>query len=194
MDSINLDLNKRYTFADYLTWWDEKRRELINGFVKMMTPAPSTRHQQVLREIEGQLWYQLKKKKCQVFPAPFDVRLPTSPDEISDDKIFTVVQPDICIICDEKKLDEKGCIGAPDLIIEILSKSTVKKDVEEKYLLYQESGVKEYWLVHPKDETLTVFELKKGKYQYRGIFTNGSKVKVGIFEGKISVDLNDVFD
>jgi Uma2 family endonuclease len=194
METINLDLNKRYTFADYLTWLDDKRRELYNGFVKMMTPAPSTKHQIVLGEIYGQFWQQLKKKNCKVFPAPFDVRFPSKQGEISDDKIFTVVQPDITVVCDKSKLDGKGCIGAPDLIIEILSTSTTKKDVEEKFKLYEENGVREYWIVHPNDETVTVFLLKNEKYQLEGIFTKGSTVNTNVFEGKIGIDLDEVFE
>jgi len=193
MEIIDLDLNKRYTFADYLTWLDDKRRELIDGFVNIMTPAPSRLHQRVL----GDFHYNFKKfllnKKCEVYVAPFDVRFPSKKGEMSDDKIYTVVQPDICIICDESKLDSKGCIGAPDLIVEILSLSTVKKDIEDKYKLYQENGVKEYWIVQPNDETLTVFMLENGKYHHQGIYTRGSKVNVGIFGGKMSVDLDFVF-
>jgi Uma2 family endonuclease len=193
METVNIDQNKRYTFADYLTWMDEKRRELINGFVNLMTPAPSTRHQIISGGIYGQLWQKLKKNKCNVFAAPFDVRFPSKNGEVSDDKVHTVVQPDICIICDEAKLDDKGCIGAPDLIVEILSHSSVKKDVEDKFKLYEENGVKEYWIVHPNDETLSVFFLENGKYLHQGIYTSGSKVKIGIFEGKLSIDLGFVF-
>ncbi|MDF1551193.1 MAG: Uma2 family endonuclease, partial [Bacteroidales bacterium] len=101
MEPLDLDLNKRYTFANYLTWLDDKRRELINGFVKMMTPAPSTRHQLIAGELYGQFWQQLKKKNCKVFPAPFDVRLPSKNSNLSDEDIFTVVQPDISVICDK---------------------------------------------------------------------------------------------
>jgi Uma2 family endonuclease len=194
METINIDLNKRYTFADYLTWLDDKRRELFNGFVKMMTPAPSTKHQLILNEINGQFWQQLKKTKCKVFPAPFDVRFPSKSGEISDDKIYTVVQPDISIVCDKSKLDNRGCIGAPDLIVEVLSRSTTKNDVEEKFKLYEENGVKEYWIVYPNDETITVFLLENGKYTHQGIFAKGSKVKTGIFEGKITIDLDEVFE
>jgi Uma2 family endonuclease len=193
METVHIDFNKRYTFADYLTWLDDKRRELINGFVKMMTPAPSRLHQQVSGAIYSQFWNQLNMYPCEVYSAPFDVRFPPKLDEFSDDKIYTVVQPDICVICDLSKLDERGCIGAPDLIVEILSLSSVKNDVEEKFKLYEENGVQEYWLIHPNDETLTVFYLENGKYQHQGIFTRGSKVKIGIFKGQMSIDLDFVF-
>jgi len=193
METINLDFNKRYTFADYLTWIDDKRRELINGFVNLMTPAPSRIHQRILGSIHGQIWTYLKGKKCEVYSAPFDVRFPSKNGEVSNDKIYTVVQPDICIICDESKLDDNGCLGAPDLIVEIVSLSSVKKDIEDKFRLYEQSGVKEYWIVQPNDTTLTTFFLENGKYQHKGMFTKGSKVPVLIFEEKLLIDMDDVF-
>jgi len=193
MEAVDIDLTKRYTFADYLTWVDDKRRELIDGVVNMMTPAPSRIHQRMIVDLIRQFSNYLYQKKCEVYVAPFDVRFPSKKGENSDDKIYTVVQPDICIICDESKLDDKGCIGAPDLIVEILSLSTVKKDIEDKYKLYEENGVKEYWIVQPNDETLTVFMLENGKYQHKGIYTRGSKVNVGIFEGTMAIDLDLVF-
>jgi len=194
MESINLDLKKRYSFADYLTWLDDKRRELYNGFVQLMTPAPSIKHQSVSGQIFGQFWLQLRKHSCKVYHAPFDVRFPSKQGEISDDKIFTVVQPDITVICDKSKLDGKGCIGAPDLIVEILSLSTTKRDVEEKFKLYQDNDVREYWIVHPNDETVTVFLLENGKYQLQGIFAKGSIVKSAISCGEITIDLEEVFE
>jgi Uma2 family endonuclease len=193
METLNLDLNKRYTFADYLTWLDNIRRELIYGFVNSMTPAPSTLHQSISGQIYGLLWQYLRMGKCKVFAAPFDVRFPSNRDETSDDKIFTVVQPDICIVCDPAKLDDKGCIGAPDLIVEIISLSTAKKDIADKFKLYEENGVLEYWIVQPNDQTLTVFYLENGKYQHKGLYTKGSKVPVLIFDGDLIVDLDEVF-
>ena len=195
MDTLELDLNKKYTFADYLLWADDKRRELIKGFIKLMSPAPARKHQ----DISGSLFFALagflkSKSDCRIYHAPFDVRFPNKKGDVSDETIHTVVQPDISVICDMSKLDDKGCIGAPDLIVEILSPATVKKDVEEKYKLYEEQGVKEYWIVHPNDETLSIFYLdNKGKYQLQGIYAKGSKVDVHIFKGKLTVDLNDIF-
>jgi len=193
METIDLDLNRRYTFADYLTWLDDKRRELFNGFIRMMTPAPSMKHQTVSGQIFGLFWQQLKKQKCRVFHAPFDVRFPNKDGETSDDKIYTVVQPDICIVCDASKLDNCGCIGAPDLIVEILSISSAKNDVEDKFKLYEENGVKEYWIIHPNEETASIFFLENGKYQLHGIFAKGSVIRPGIFGGKLSIDLEEVF-
>ena len=165
MESLDIDLNKRYTYADYLTWLDDKRRELINGFVHLMTPAPRRRHQGISFIIGGYFFNYLKNKNCKAYTAPFDVRFPKK-GETADEKIYTVVQPDISVICDQNKLDDRGCIGAPDLIIEILSPSTAKKDMNDKFDLYQESGVKEYWIVNPNDENINVFFLdKNGKYQ-----------------------------
>lgn len=101
--------------------------------------------------------------------------------------------PDICIICNESKLDNRGCPGTPDLIVEIVSLSTVKKDIEDKFKIYQESGDKEYWIVQPNDATLTVFFLENGKFQHKGMYTRGSIVPVLIFDEELLIDLDEVF-
>lgn len=159
------DLSGTYTYADYLTWgWDEMV-ELIRGKIYKMSPAPGRLHQEISGELFRQLANHLKGKKCKVFSAPFDVRLPFMRGR-SDKEIFTVVQPDVCVICDETKLDDRGCLGAPDWIIEILSPHTSTKDLREKFDVYEESGVKEYWVVHPQEQTLLVYVLDDaGKYK-----------------------------
>ena len=145
---LSLDLNKQYTYADYLSWLDDKARELINGFIKTMSPAPRIGHAKVVKNIYRHFDSILTKNKgrCEVFFAPFDVRFPKN-GETAHDKIDTVVQPDICVICDLSKLDDRGCCGAPEMIVEVLSPSTAKKDMTEKFNLYEEHGVKEYWIV-----------------------------------------------
>jgi Uma2 family endonuclease len=191
---LTLDLNKRYTYADYLTWLDDVRRELINGFIKMMS-APLSAHARVSKNITWHLESVIRrnKGKCEVFTAPFDVRFPKQ-GETADDKIDTVVQPDICIICDLSKIDERGCCGAPDMIVEILSPSTLKKDVTEKFTLYEESGVKEYWIVHPKEKAINVFLLQEdGKYDAGTTYEWKGKVPVHVFNNHL-IDLNDIFE
>ncbi|KAA6340704.1 hypothetical protein EZS27_011446 [termite gut metagenome] len=147
---LQLDMNKRYTYADYLTWTDNKMRELLDGFIKMMSPAPNLAHATLVMEISYPMKHYIKKNKgkCKVFVAPFDVRLPKA-NVTDNDKIYTVVQPDICIVCDPAKLDKRGCLGAPDMIVEILSPATLKYDLNEKFNLYETAGVKEYWVVSP---------------------------------------------
>ena len=196
---IALDLNARYTYADYLTWLDGEARELIHGFIKKMSPVPRLGHARVVRNIYWNLNSIIKRYNgnCEVFFAPFDVRFPKQ-GETANDKIDTVVQPDICVVCDESKLDELGCCGAPDLIVEVLSPSTTKKDVTEKFALYEEYGVKEYWIVHPKDKAINVFLLREdGKYDAGVIYemegtAKPIKVPVHIFENYL-IDLNDIF-
>jgi len=188
-----LDLNKRYTYADYLTWIDDVRRELIEGFIKML-PAPRRIHAEVSYNISWYLGAILKKNngKCKVFSAPFDVRLPKN-GETDNDKIYTVVQPDICVVCDPSKLDDDGCIGAPDMIVEILSPSTGKKDLTEKFVLYEKSGVREYWIVYPKDEAVHVFLLQNdGKYDAGCVYEREVKIPVHVFDGYL-LDLQDIF-
>ncbi len=184
--------NKKYSYADYLQWLDDKRRELFNGIAKLMSPAPSSEHQAVSGEIFVALKTRLKKKKCKIFYAPFDVRLPEN-NKTDDKEIFTVVQPDISIICDETKIDSKGCLGAPDMIIEIVSEKNSKRDVEDKFLIYQKHGVREYWLVFPHEKTVQCFVLKNNKYQLAGMFAEKGKVKVNIFDD-IYINLEDIFE
>ena len=191
---LTLDLNKRYTYADYLTWFDGQARELINGFIKLMSPAPKRIHAKVSFNISGNLWSILKKNKgkCEVFTAPFDVRLPEN-GETENSKIDTVVQPDICVVCDLSKLDDNGCCGAPDMIVEILSPSTAKKDMKEKFVLYEEHGVKEYWVVHPNDKAINVFLLQdNGKYDEGTLYETEGKVPVHTFNDYL-IDLEDIF-
>jgi len=194
-DFNQLDLTKQYTYADYLTWTFDDRVELFKGWVKKMSPAPNMSHQRISWNLSGELAYYLKANSCAAFSAPFDVRLigkSKSKKAKDNHAVYTVVQPDICIICDQSKLDERGCIGAPDWIIEIVSPGNTKKEIDDKYFLYEENGVREYWIIQLTDETLTVFDLKNAKYQFRKIYNNVDKAPVGIFPG-FEVDLVEVF-
>ena len=148
----------KYTYADYASWDDEDRCELIDGVVYNMS-SPSQAHQRMSMEISGQLWTLLKGKTCEVFPAPFDVCL-----NGLGDKDETVVQPDIIVVCDKSKLDGKKCNGAPDLVIEILSPSTLSLDKVIKYNKYLQTGVKEYWVIDPVEKTVIVHLLENGKF------------------------------
>ncbi len=148
----------KYTYKDYCSWPEDERWELIDGVAYDMSPAPSRRHQEVSFELAGLIREYLKGKDCKAFAAPFDVMLPVFPVQ-SENEIDTIVQPDILVICDPSKIIEKGCLGAPDLIIEILSPSTSKKDLNEKFGLYEKHGVKEYWVVDPGNKYIRVFHL-----------------------------------
>ncbi|MDL2305570.1 Uma2 family endonuclease [Bacteroides sp. OttesenSCG-928-D19] len=196
MDII-LDPKKRYTYANYLTWLDDKRRELLDGFVHLMSPAPTLTHAQVSGNVFVSFRSYIKKNKgkCKAFTAPFDVRLPNS-KEAADDKIYTVVQPDICIICDESKLDMRGCLGAPDMIVEILSPSTQKYDLNDKFNIYEASGVKEYWVISPKEKAVNVFILQDdGRYDKGSVYELGGKedVPVQTLQG-LTLTLNEIFE
>ena len=192
---LTLDLNKRYTYADYLTWIDDKARELINGFIKLMSPAPRPLHAEINFKVAVRLQYVIdsKKGKCKVYHAPFDVRFPRN-GETANNKIDTVVQPDICVICDLSKIDKRGCCGAPDMIVEVLSISTAKKDMTEKFALYEEFGVKEYWIVNPDDEIITAFILQDdGKYDSGTVYFNQGKIPVSVFNN-YTIDLESIFE
>ena len=189
-----LDINAQYSYADYLTWRFTERIELIKGHIFKMSPAPLMKHQSVSSNLTGILWNYLNGKPCQLFHAPFDVRLLDSKKvkNKADDQVYTVVQPDICIVCDKEKLDLKGCVGAPDLIIEITSKSTKKRDVTDKFRLYEENGVLEYWIVLPDSELIEVFDLKDGKFEFRKNYVDDDLIPVGIFP-EFSVEVNRIF-
>lgn len=157
-----LDLDKTYSYADYLTWKFHERLELIKGKISKMSPAPNTFHQKVATNLTGIMYPNFNKHSCNLFSAPFDVRLLDKKKSTEDKDIYTVVQPDLCVICDENKIDERGAIGAPDLIIEILSPGNSKKEMKYKYDLYEEAKVLEYWIVNPADKTIFIFILKDG--------------------------------
>lgn len=187
-----LDLNKRYTYADYLTWKFQERVELIKGWLYKITPAPNLGHQSVSFKFSLQIGKFFEGKNCNAFTAPFDVRLLDKKQQKNDNKVYTVVQPDICVICDEAKLDERGCIGAPDWIIEIVSPGNTKREMQVKYDLYEENGVREYWIVHPGDQTIAVFQLKAGKYQFKKFYVKGDIVPCDLFRG-LKIDSTKVF-
>ncbi len=187
---------KRYSYADYLSWTDDVRREIIDGIVYKLS-APFRKHATACSEffIKAGIFIKKRKAKCKIYSAPFDVRLPIN-GETTDNKIYNVVQPDICVICDPAKLDYRGCIGAPDLVVEIFSPSTGKRDANEKFKLYETAGVKEYWLVYPNEWTAVVFLLQdNGKYDdgtVYNIIDGTTKVPVHILEGLI-IDLEELF-
>ena len=182
---------ERYNYSNYQEWPDHERWELIDGIAYDMSPAPSRKHQKILGELYRQISTYLLDKNCDAYMAPFDVRFP-GPGE-REEEIETVLQPDISVICDPAKLDEKGCLGSPDLIIEIVSPATVRKDMREKLFTYEKFGVKEYWVIHPVDQILMVFKLLPDKkYGRPDIFSSLDQVKVGIFSD-LTINLTTVF-
>lgn len=188
-DINQLDSSKSYTYADYLTWSFPDRVELILGKIFKMSPAPTSRHQYVISVIQGNIFNFLKGKSCKVFPAPFDVILPVTPGIKN-----TVVQPDVSVICDLSKITAKGCEGAPDLVVEVVSKSSIARDLHEKYGIYEQAGVKEYWIIYPNEKSLIIFQLNDhGKYEPSKPLTKGDVVRSRVLVG-LSIDLNELFE
>ncbi|RZJ60919.1 MAG: Uma2 family endonuclease [Hymenobacter sp.] len=166
-DISQLDLSKSYTYADYLSWKFIDLVELVHGRVLRRMSAPTFAHQQCSSNLHGELYQYLKNKPCRVFAAPFDVRLLRSTGN-GDAQVRTVVQPDLCVICDATKFDRRGCVGAPDWVIEIISPGTTTHDTKTKFDLYAENGVGEYWIVYPGEQNIAVFVLQNGDYQTMG--------------------------
>ena len=189
-----LDLNANYSYADYLTWQLEETVELIKGKIMAMSPAPNVKHQSISRNMLVEIANHLHKKPCKVFHAPFDVKLYDSrKSHLSDREVFSVVQPDLCVICDKSKLTVQGCDGAPDWIIEVLSLGNSKKELHLKFELYQENGVSEYWMVHPYEQTVYQFVLNhEDKYQLHAMYA-GDDIATPYLFPELKIDLADVF-
>jgi Uma2 family endonuclease len=175
-----------YTYADYLEWNDGKRYELIDGKAYMMA-SPSTAHQIISGELFGQFWNFLGGKTCRVFSAPFDVRL-FPQKNLSDD---TVVQPDLLVVCDKTKLDQRGCNGAPDLVIEILSPSNNYSEMFHKFQKYLEARVREYWIINPETQVVQAHILENGHY-ISTVYQNDDVIPVSILPG-FSIDLKTIW-
>lgn len=171
-DISQLDPNGTYTYADYLGWQFDESVELIKGKLYRMSPALKRRHQDASVNLEFALLKYFEDKSCKVYDAPFDVRLPVR-NERKPAQLHTVVQPDICVICDLSKLDDDGCLGAPDWVIEVTSPRTAKNDFNEKFNLYEESGVREYWIVQPKEKTVHVYVLEEETYVLVDVYESG---------------------
>ena len=187
-----LDLTKQYTYADYLKWQFKERLELIKGYIYKMSPAPSRRHQAIVWNLNGLIWNHLKNHPCQAYAVPFDVRLPIR-DKKSNQEITTVLQPDICVICDLSKLDDRGCLGAPDLVIEVLSPGNTPREMSQKFNVYEESGVREYWIFYPEYEHVNIFLLdESGKFVGQHPKVNGDILQSAVFPN-LAINLSEVF-
>jgi Uma2 family endonuclease len=185
-----LDKHGVYTYADYLTWRFSEMVELIKGRLFITSPAPASKHQDLSAALLRNTIYYFWSKDCKVYHAPFDVR--PSGKSADDAEVLTVVQPDICVICDSTKVDERGCAGAPDWIIEIVSPSTAKKDLNDKYNLYEENGVQEYWVVFPDANAINQYVLVDDKYEYTDTFGRHQKLSPELFPDLV-FDLKEVF-
>ena len=177
-----LPQENRLTFADVLAWPEDERAELIAGVPVNMAP-PSRAHQKIVVELTRQLANYLEGKRCEVYAAPFAVRLFERAGDRPED-VDTMVEPDLAVVCDPEKLDERGCKGAPDLIVEVLSPSTQRHDRLTKYNLYERAGVREYWIVSPEERTVQVSVLQAdGRYRVVELYTSGDVAKVNVLEG-----------
>ncbi|MCB8817233.1 Uma2 family endonuclease [Desulfosporosinus shakirovi] len=184
---------EKYTFADYLQFPDSERWEIIDG-ISYMQSAPTWQHQSISRELMLQFGEYLRNNQCQVFAAPFDLRLPEIEEKDIEEDVTNVYQPDLLVVCDNSRLRGTGYYGVPSLIIEILSPSTVRIDRLLKFNIYEKVGVKEYWIVEPDNKLVNVFVLEDNKrYGRIELYTETDKVTVSIFPDLV-VDLNKVFD
>lgn len=186
-----LKAEKQCTYADYLKFPNDERWEIIDG-IPFMQSAPTWQHQSISRELMLQFGGYLRNSQCQVFAAPFDLRLPKVDEK--DEDVTNVYQPDLLVICDKSRLKGTGYYGIPSLVIEILSPSTVRTDRLLKFNLYEKVGVKEYWIVEPDSKLVSVFVLQdNNRYGRTELYTETDHVAVSIFPDLI-IDLSKVFN
>jgi len=193
MELSDLDFSRIYSYADYYQWTFKDRVELINGWIFRKEPqVPNTIHQMYCGHISCELHNSLTHTKHHsVYSGIFDVRLPTT--SIEDKDVFTVVQPDICVILDRSKLDDRGGIGAPDIVVEILSPGQNKVDLKEKFYAYEQAGVKEYWIVFPYEKAVLIYKLNGGKYTASRFMVSGDVITSSLLPG-FSLDLTELFE
>jgi len=202
-DINQLDLSRQYTYADYLKWAFQERVELLRGYVSRMSPAPSRMHQDISWQLQKKIAFYIDDKACRAYTAPFDVRLLLPADfrlskrmrrqTVSDHEIMTVLQPDLCVICDLEKLDDRGCLGAPDLVIEILSPGNTRSEMKEKFSIYEEAGVQEYWVVQPEYRNVLVYDRnRKGVFVAREVYSEEDRLVSSVFPD-LEIELGEVF-
>lgn len=185
---------QEYTYEDYLGWPEEERLEIIDGVVyHQATPSPI--HQKISMNLSGILHGYFLGKQCIVFAAPFTVRLPLEGGETDEKKNKNVVEPDLVVVCDKSKLDKSGYSGSPTLIIEIVSKSSMKRDNIVKLNKYQQAGVKEYWIITPEIENIMRYVLNdQGHYDIPDMYVLGEDEEItSKMFSDLVITLKDVF-
>ena len=184
-----------FTYADYLTWNFKERIELIKGKIFKMSPAPLVTHQTIVANINNYIAERVKKFPCKVLFSPVDVKLLGKPfrRKVKDDEIFTVVQPDVIVVCDPEKLsDPRSINGAPEMVVEVLSPGNTKTETKHKLNLYEENAVLEYWVVHPPYKYVEVYLLKNNCYNKPTIYEMGEVINCIVLKG-IKVPVDEIF-
>ncbi len=188
--SLAIKNDRPYSYGDYLTWNDDERWELIDGIAYAMRPSPSPKHQEIFGIIFNAMFNYLQDKKCKVYSSPLDVRFQEKNKK--DDQVFTVLQPDILVVCDPAKIDDRGCVGPPDLIVKILSPSSSHRDTKQKCQVYEKHGVIEYWIVYPPERIIEIFYLDNDeKYREYATYRFDDAIQGRIFSD-LKVNLSSI--
>jgi len=182
---------RKYSYAEYMFLDEDFLCEVLDGEIISMSPSPTPKHQDVVDELTAEFKMFLRGKECMAFSSPIDVCL-FAEHEMKYEEIKDWVQPDLIVVCDRSKIGEKNIIGAPDLVIEVLSPSTTKNDRLIKYKNYEKAGVREYWIVDPYHMSVEVYELNKNSFDRTGIYLKEDNLNVGILEG-FSINLGNIF-
>ena len=191
-DPVRKD-DRHYTYADYVTWPDDERWELIDGVAYNMSASPLRNHQKILGDLYIMVRAALKPRGCEAYLAPFDVFILSETDAEAD-RTDTVVEPDLSVICDPSKLVRRGCAGAPDWVVEILSTWTLRKDITVKLELYERAGVREYWVIDPGNEAIMVYLLdESGRYPPDPVLFHRGQTIRGAVVPALTVELDGLF-
>jgi Uma2 family endonuclease len=183
--------NKKYNYADYVALNEEVTYEVISGEIISMSPSPTPKHQDVVDELTAEFKMFLRGKECMAFSAPMDVCL-FATNETKMEDILDWVQPDLMVICDNRKINEKNIIGPPDLVIEVLSPTTARNDRWIKFNSYEKAGVQEYWIVDPYNMSIEVYERKGDSLEQTGVFGREDRITAGILPD-LQIDLKNIF-
>lgn len=188
---VKSEYDKKISYADYVLLEKDESYEIIAGEIISMSPSPTPRHQDVVAELTAEFKMFLRGKECIAFSAPMDVCL-FATEETEESDIFDWVQPDLFVVCDRKKISDKNIVGAPELVIEVLSPSTARNDRWIKYNSYEKAGVQEYWIVDPANMYVEVYKLMNGSFQQTGVYEREAVLTVGLFP-EMEIDLKEIF-
>lgn len=181
------------TFKKYSTWDEQKRCEVLDGKIINMAPSPLPEHQEISMQLSIEIGSYLRDRNCSVFAAPIDVYLfEDSNENWIDENVRNWLIPDLIIVCDPNKIKRSKIVGAPDLVVEIISPSTAKIDRLDKRLAYQRAGVKEYWIVDPANQIIEVYLLKNHSLELHNVYSRENSITVQILEN-LTLDLSIIF-
>ncbi|WP_066365210.1 Uma2 family endonuclease [Neobacillus fumarioli] len=185
--------SKDMTYKEYANWKEDERCEVLDGRIISMAPSSLPEHQEISMQLSIEFGTYLRGKTCRVYAAPIDVYLfENAQKKWIDENVQNWVIPDLVVICDPNKIKRSKILGAPDLVVEIISSSSAKIDRMDKRLAYQRAGVKEYWIIDPANQVVEVYLLKNHTLELHDVYNRENSIPVHIFNDFL-IDLTAIF-